>query len=153
MGLCPRRFGSLVCFSMTIHLIKLCVGIDSIEHLRQRQFERRRQGGVLRHVTRMTPRRRTEILDDGSIYWVIKGIVQVRQAITGMELTVGGDGVARCALMLDADLIATRPQPRRAFQGWRYLRTEDAPADLPTGTWFADMPPKMRAELMQLGLI
>ena len=138
---------------MTVHLIKLCVGVDSIEDLKQRQDARLKREGKLRHVTRMTPRRRAEVLDDGSIYWVIKGFVQTRQTISGLEPVIGQDGIRRCAVMLDPELIATRPQPRRAFQGWRYLRTEDAPYDLPVGADLDGIPPGLRAELLELGLI
>ena len=138
---------------MALHLIKLCVGIDSIEHLRERIAWRMQQEGVARHVTRMTPKRGEELLAGGALYWVIKRQVQARQAIIGLEPVVGEDGIKRCAIMLEPQLIATRPQPRRPFQGWRYLRSEDAPDDLPPGLEFSDMPPKMRQELLELGLI
>jgi hypothetical protein len=138
---------------MALHLIKLCVGIDTVDHLRERQAIRLRNEGALSHVTRMTPRRGARVLDGGSLYWVIKRLVQVRQRIIGLEPVTGQDSIRRCAIMLDRELVATRPQPRRAFQGWRYLRAEDAPLDLPHTPGLEDMPPQMRADLMELGLI
>jgi len=138
---------------MALHLIKLCVGIESIEHLRERVAWRIAKEGAARHITRMTPKRGDELLDGGALYWVIKGQVQARQAIIGLEPVVGEDGIKRCAIMLAPDVVATRYQPRRAFQGWRYLRGEDAPIDLPEGTSLDDMPPQMRQELLELGLI
>lgn len=78
----------------------------------------------------MAPRRADELLDGGSLYWVVRGAVLVRQEIASVERVAGADGVGRCAIMLTPQLIATEPQPRRAFQGWRYLRPEDAPRDI-----------------------
>jgi len=138
---------------MALHLIKLCVGIESIEHLRERVAWRYQHEGTMQHVTRMTPKRGEELLAGGALYWVIKRQVQARQTIIGLEPVVGEDGIKRCAIMLAPQVIATRPQPRRAFQGWRYLRGEDAPSDLPPGLELSDMPPKMRQELLELGLI
>jgi hypothetical protein len=54
--------------------------------------------------------------------------------------------------MLDREIVLTRSQPRRAFQGWRYLVPADAPADLAAGD-VAGLPPEMRAELAELGLL
>ncbi len=138
---------------MALHLIKLCVGIESIEHLRERIAWRVAKEGVARHVTRMTPKRGDELLAGGALYWVIKRQVQARQTIIGLEPVVGEDGIKRCAIMLGSQVIATRLQPRRAFQGWRYLRGEDAPIDLPSGGALDDMPPQMRQDLLELGLI
>ncbi len=145
---------------MTVHLIKLCVGIESIAHLLERQAFRRdqvrRETGrpELRHRTRQMPRRRDELIDGGSIYWVIKGVVQVRQPLIGLRAVRGDDGVRRCDLILDPRLVATRPHSRRAFQGWRYLEAADAPADLDLhSAGPEEMPAKMKAELIELGLL
>ena len=145
---------------MTLHLIKLCVGIESIAHLRERQAarlgaqKRARRKRELFHRTRQMPRRRDEVLDGGSIYWVIKGVVQVRQRLLDLRAVTGEDGVPRCDLVLDPELVPTRPQPRRAFQGWRYLEPEDAPADLELrGSDAEKLPPEMRAALIELGLL
>ncbi len=99
----------------------------------------------------MFPKRRDELLDGGSVYWIIKGVVLVRQRIADLKETTGLDGHKRCAIILEPPLIATAAQPRRAFQGWRYLEPQDAPSDLKGGG--AETPPGLRAELAELGLL
>ncbi|KUO69242.1 MAG: hypothetical protein APF80_09800 [Alphaproteobacteria bacterium BRH_c36] len=147
---------------MTLHLVKLCVGAQSIEDLAQWQAARlaeARQGGggprQLFHTTYQAPKRTEELLDGGSIYWVIKGVIQVRQRLIGFDEGAKDDGRRCCLLLLDPDLVPVRPTPRRAFQGWRYLTGEDAPPDLSggAGTGMAGMPPRMRRELAELGLL
>jgi len=49
--------------------------------------------------------------------------------------------------------VRTEWQPRRAFQGWRYLKPEDAPADVRSGSGAEALPPKLRRELADLGLL
>ncbi len=139
---------------MTLHIIKLCVGVSEISELAGFQQIRLERGEELSHTTRMMPRRQSEVLDGGSLYWVIKGAVQVRQLITDIVPIISEDGIKRCRLMLHSELIATRPQPRRPFQGWRYLRPDDAPVDI--GIFDRnnqDLPSAMRAELVELGLL
>ncbi|HAK61766.1 MAG: DUF1489 family protein [Pseudomonadota bacterium] len=140
---------------MTLHLIKLCVGIEKFEELAGWQQRRLGKEGELRHITRMTPRRGEELLDGGSIYWVIRGQIQARQRLLELRPVTDGEGAAHCALILDAKLVRTVPQPRRPFQGWRYLAAEDAPPDMGKGRngGKGDMPDSMRAELMALGLL
>jgi hypothetical protein len=145
---------------MTVHLIKLCVGCDTVSELAEWQVERLarlQQAGKkpeLCHRTLQAPRRREELLDGGSLYWVIKGFVLVRQRILDLRPDVKDDGTACCGIVLDPALVATRPQPRRAFQGWRYLKAADAPQDvkgLVDGP--EDIPRGMREELRELRLI
>ena len=100
----------------------------------------------------MRPRREAELLDGGSLYWVIRGLVLARQRLVALEPRVGADGITRCALRLDPGLARTLPQPRRAFQGWRYLRPEDAPADLPAGPESA-MPTRLALDLAEIGVL
>lgn len=145
---------------MTLHLVKLCVGIDSIAHLAERQTYRLRQmrnaGEVpeLWHRTRQMPRRRDDILEGGSLYWVIKGVIQVRQRILDLRSVRGDDGISRCDIVYETQLVPTRPQPRRAFQGWRYLETDAAPPDLDLrADGLDEMPAKMKADLIELGLL
>lgn len=146
---------------MTVHLVKLCVGATSIEDLAEwqqaRLADQRRAGQTPRlfHTTYQTPKRRAELLDGGSLYWVIKGAIQVRQRLIGLDEGVKEDGSACCLLLLDPALIAVRPAPRRAFQGWRYLDAADAPADLagPADGAAARMPPDLRRALAELCLI
>ncbi|MGF1639952.1 MAG: DUF1489 family protein [Rhodospirillales bacterium] len=146
---------------MTLHLIKLAVGVDDLAHLEALQAQRlrlaRTQGTArLLHLTRHAPRRQAELLAGGSVYWVIRGMIRVRQRLLGFE-TVGDGDRRRCALVLDPALAATVARPQRAFQGWRYLRHEDAPADAEpdpaAGDGADEMPPTMVAELRQLGLL
>lgn len=145
---------------MALHLVKLCVGIGSVEELADWQRGRlqslQRSGAPQRlfHSTFQTPKRQAEVLDGGSLYWVIKGAVQARQRIIGFEDGHKPDGSNCCLILLDPELVAVRPVPRRAFQGWRYLDSADAPADLGrAGKDAAAMPPQMRRELAELGLL
>jgi hypothetical protein len=145
---------------MTVHLIKLCVGVDTVRELAEWQAERltrlERAGKVpeLCHRTLQTPRRRDKVLDGGSLYWVIRGFVLVRQRVIDLRPDAKDDGTACCGIVLDPELVMTRPQARRAFQGWRYLRAEDTPPDRRTVRNEDDeMPPAMRAALRELRLI
>ncbi len=143
---------------MTVHLLKLCVGAETIDDLRgwvekrASQNEKTGLGRVHHHLTRMHPRRVTELLNGGSIYWVIKGTVQVRQAIVGFEKRIGADQITRTAILLEPELHQTRPQNRRAFQGWRYLSPADAPDDLTMGQGH-EPPSELISELAALGLL
>jgi hypothetical protein len=101
----------------------------------------------------MIPKRIGELLDGGSLYWVIKGNVQVRQQLLDIRPFRDGEGIERCNLVLDRELVQTAWQPRRAFQGWRYLEPKDAPPDLAGIAGAASLPPQLRLELAQLGLL
>lgn len=146
---------------MTLHLVKLCVGAASIEDLAEWQAGRlkaqkkAKQPPRLFHTTFQAPKRQADLLDGGSLYWVIKGVIQARQRLLGFEDGHKDDGSPCCLLLLDIPIMPVRPTPRRAFQGWRYLDAKDAPKDLKPGTHdgLASMPPKMRKELADLGLI
>ena len=138
---------------MSLHIIKLCVGVSEIDELRHWQDRRLREHKEIFHITRMAPKRGDEILDGGSLYWVIKGFIQVRQRIIDIVRFTDEEGIGRCKLVFDPQLVATRAQPRRAFQGWRYLKGEDAPPDLPRGGDTAALPAEMRADLAELGLL
>lgn len=136
----------------TLHLMKLCVGCDSPAELDQWQ-QQRWHGAPARHVTRMWPKRESELLDGGSIYWVFKGVMQARQPILGLDEVEGEDGIRRCALILDPGLTRTTSVPRRPFQGWRYLQAADAPPDLPAGREAeAALPPEIARALAEMGL-
>lgn len=144
---------------MTLHLIKLCAGADSVDDLRAR-IDRRVQvnmeagkGRVHDHVTRMHPRREDELLSGGSLYWVIKGVILARQKIIGFERRMGRDQIERTAILLNPSYILTAPASRRAFQGWRYLRGEEAPRDLETRNQTKAPPPELSLELAELGLL
>jgi hypothetical protein len=144
----------------TLHLIKLCVGCDSVQDLddwiRQRLKARRRRGLAREHVhtTRMVPKRATELTAGGSLYWVIRGQVTCRQPILDIRPFADKDGVGRCRLVLHPKLTLVEPRPWRAFQGWRYLAAGDAPRDLErVAPGAAQMPETLRRELRDLGLL
>jgi hypothetical protein len=143
-----------------LHLIKLCVGCDSVKDLedwvRQRLKERRKRGQSREHVhrTRMVPKRADELTDGGSLYWVIRGEVLCRQRLRGVRPFVDRQGVGRCQLMLEPKLVLVEPRLWRAFQGWRYLDPKDAPRDLTRVALGAQkMPENLRRELRELGLL
>jgi len=139
-----------------INIIKLSVGSESVESLIEWQANRRAQLGRDHslHVTRMWPRRETEVLRGGSMYWVIKGFIQARQRIIGFEEVIGEDGIRRCGIMLAPELIRTTVVKRRPFQGWRYLTPDDAPKDLPVGRATDDkLPKELEIALADIGLI
>ncbi|MDX2306772.1 MAG: DUF1489 domain-containing protein [Hyphomicrobium sp.] len=146
---------------MTLHLIKLCVGAASIDDLAtwqagNRQFHKKVGGATaVFHTTFQTPKRVEELLDGGSLYWVIKGVIQCRQRLVGFDDGQKEDGSACCLILLDPSIVPVRPAPRRAFQGWRYLAGDDAPRDLPQGAadGLGELPAKLRRELAELCLI
>ena len=138
-----------------LHIIKLCVGAESVEDLAAWQSQRRAQtaDGLPMHITRMWPKQATELLAGGSLYWVIKGTVQARQRLVRLDERIGADGVSRCGIVLDPAIIRTRAALRRPFQGWRYLPAAEAPADLPQARAGDDaLPPELDAALSDLGL-
>jgi hypothetical protein len=145
---------------MPLHLIKLCVGCDSVRDLKdwikQKLSDKRRRGEKAEHIhrTRMVPKRADELTDGGSLYWVIRGEIMCRQRIRAVRPFRDKDGIGRCALVLDPKVVLVRPRPYRAFQGWRYLSAADAPPDLDRAApGAAAMPEKMRRELRELGLM
>ncbi|MDG1859023.1 MAG: DUF1489 domain-containing protein [Emcibacteraceae bacterium] len=139
---------------MTVNIIKLCVGVDSVEHLLEARDDDPGNKGLDYnfHITRYRPKRAEEVLDGGSLYWVIKGYVQARQKIIGLE-EVKTDTGTKCMIKMDKKIYHTETQPRRAFQGWRYFETSSVPADIPEGSKISDIPPELRDELKGLGLI
>jgi len=138
---------------MTLHLIKLCVGVSEVSELRDWIRDCRAGRDTLDHTTRMFPKRRDEILKGGSLYWVIRGLILCRQPIAGLEPVRGKDGIERCRIVFKPKIILVEPAPRRAFQGWRYLEAEDAPRDIVKGARAVEMSAKMRKELAELGLL
>ncbi|MGE0232671.1 MAG: DUF1489 family protein [Flavobacteriaceae bacterium] len=141
-----------------LHLIKLCVGADSIADLERwigfRLRQKASQGLAPEqvHTTRMTPRRVSELLDGGSLYWVIKGTIQCRQQLNDIRPFVDEEGIGRCHLVLEPVVEPVVPRPRGPFQGWRYLDSTDAPPDLKTGEG-GDLPQELQQELASLGLL
>ncbi len=145
---------------MPLHLIKLCVGCDSVKDLEdwiQEKWKRSKKRGRARehfHITRMVPKRVDELLEGGSLYWVIRGELSCRQRLIAVRPFVDRDGVGRCRLMMEPKVILVEPRPYRAFQGWRYLDAKDAPRDLSRAApGAAAMPEALRRELRELGLL
>ena len=142
---------------MTIHMVKLAVGAETVDDMRdwqsrQMQF-RPRQGRPARPAcqTRMTPKQVDDLIAGGSLYWVIKGMVLMRNTILGVETLTDREGRAYCEIDLDPGIVLVEPTPRKAFQGWRYLKPEEAPVDLDS-TAAADLPVRLARELREAGV-
>ena len=145
---------------MPLHLIKLCVGCDSVADLedwiKQKLKEKKRRGQKAEHIhtTRMLPKRAEELTDGGSLFWVIRGQITCRERILDIRSATGKDGIRRCQVVLDGKVKLVEPRVRAAFQGWRYLEMKDAPRDLTRAApGAARMPEAMRRELQELGLL
>lgn len=144
--------------AMTLHLIKLCVGCDSVKDLEAwiREKRRKTRGKKTEHLhrTRMVPKRADELVDGGSLYWVIRGEVACRQRLLAVRPYVDKGGVGQCHLVLEPKVVPVKPRAWRAFQGWRYLEVKEAPLDLERAAPGAkNMPEAMRRELRELGLL
>jgi len=137
---------------MALHLIKLSVGATCLDDLRDWQSRHALARPPLRHSTRNFPRRKAEILDGGSIYWVINRIITARQRILDIAEGLRDDGTPCTDLILDPALIQVHPQFKKPFQGWRYLPDTEAPPDaaLPART---DLPESLKRELAALCLL
>jgi hypothetical protein len=132
-----------------LHISKVAVGCGHVDALRRRQESRLRDGHVP-IVTRFRPKRADELIG-GSIYWIIKHRVSVRQAILGFG---EDESDGRTIIRLHPLLVPVRAQPKRAHQGWRYLPVEDAPPDLDgDGGGIAALPPRLAEQLAVLALI
>ncbi len=132
---------------MTIHLVKLCVGAESIDDMIAWQQRQMKTLPNPVHHTRMYPKRAEELLQGGSIYWVVKRAIRFRQTITDIRKVDDRDGRSLCELHFDPELVLTYAQPKRPFQGWRYLKPEEAPRDLKSGEAAVDIPPNLDAAL------
>lgn len=143
---------------MTIHLIKLSVGPQKLSDLvswqqqRVAAMQRAGQSPELMHVTRNTPKRAEELLDGGSIYWVIKGWLCARQKMLELR-PLQIDGASYCGLVYEPELVRVVPRKHRPFQGWRYLDPKAAPADMPKQQDYDSLPDDLQRELMALGLL
>jgi len=139
--------------AMALHMLKLAAGVRDLAELKELQKERRKERGVYAFYTRNMPKREEEILDGGSIYWVVKGQIQARQRIKGFSPIVNRRGRPAVLVRFEAKLTRTEWRPHRPFRGWRYLEPKAVPKDLPKGGKAKGLPPKMEAELRELGLL
>jgi hypothetical protein len=146
--------------AMPLHLIKLCVGCDSVADLedwiKQKLKEKKKRGQKPEHIhtTRMVPKRAGDLTDGGSLFWVIRGQISCREKILDIRPFTDKEGIGRCRVALDGKVVLVEPRPRSAFQGWRYLEAKDAPRDLShAAPGAAKMPEQMRRELRELGLL
>lgn len=139
-----------------LHVAKLAVGIRDLPHLRDVQAARAADAAPLRHRTRNFPRRASEIVGAGSLYWVISGSMLARQRIVDIVEDAWDDGTRCAALVLDPALVPLLGRPTKPFQGWRYLAADAAPPDAAPGAEARGteaMPEPMRRELRALGLL
>ena len=136
---------------MTVHLKKLSVGSISIDSLKGWQKRRTDAGLPIIHPTRNWPRRADELLDGGSIYWIIKGVMMARQAIIDLVETKRADGSSACGIVLSPKIVEVIPVRMRIFQGWRYLEVGEAPTDIGEDK-HGNMPSELVAELRDLGI-
>jgi len=139
----------------TVHLLKLSVGTEDVAGLAAWQAQKRAQtdDGLPRHITRMWPKRAADILDGGSIFWVIKGVILCRQPVLRLDEYHSADGIRRCAIVCKPGLIRVEATPKRPFQGWRYLPVDDAPRDLPQGQQDEEpLPPALATALSAIGV-
>ena len=137
---------------MPLHLIKLCVGAESMDDLARWVEIRMKRDGEQAHTTRQMPKRADELLDGGSMYWVIKGQITCRQKLLELRGFTDVDGISRCDILLEPVLVPVAPRPRGPFQGWRYLQPKEAPPDLSSFDG-GDLPPEFAQELARLGLM
>ncbi len=140
---------------MALHMLKLAAGVADLAELKEVQKERRKERGIYAFYTRNMPKRDEEILDGGSIYWVIKGQIQARQRIKKFTPIVNNRGRPAVLVSFEAKITLTQWRPHRPFRGWRYLEAKEVPKDLPKGAkaMTKGMPAKMEAELRELGLL
>ena len=137
---------------MTLHLIKVAAGIRSTEQMRAMQATRL-NGGHVQILTANMPKRADELVNGGSIFWIISRRILLRQTIADIEQRAAIDGKKVCLISLSPELIDTVPTGRSGFQGWRYLDEKDAPADMPAVGETGELPTHMIEELRRLGLM
>jgi len=142
---------------MALHLVKLAVGAASIEEIEEFQEQRRKErrqkrASPHRVYTRHGPKRQEELLDGGSLFWVIKGYIRARQRLVGFDQAVDDEGRPYCQFLVERIVVPTAVQPMQAFQGWRYLEPKRAPVDIRKGD-STELPPQMAEELRRLGLL
>ena len=146
---------------MHINLMRPCVGIGSPEELydfqKSHRIERDKDGTPYTFfTTRNTPKRAEELINGGSVFWITKSAMRMRQSIINVETLLDEDGKKFCKISTDPEIMLVVPKSQKAFQGWRYLPAEKSPNDLhPLDPHHAQNQPdeKMAKELAELGLL
>lgn len=145
-----------------INLLRTAAGIESLEHLSdvQRRFRTILADNGARCVfisTRRKPQRSDELLNGGSVYWIVKHMIRARQEIVDIKIFQDDEGRDFCQIYLDPQIILTQGISHRAIQGWRYFDKAKAPADIgpydPSAEMEDDIPEDMVQELKSLGLL
>ena len=150
-----RRLSTVL--AMTVHMVKLCVGAETVDDLRHWQAQQMQmrpgEGRPARPAcqTRMSPKQATALIEGGSLYWVIRGMILVRNRIVGVETLTDRSGRACCEIDLDPRVVLVEPTPRKAFQGWRYLKPAEAPCDLASGL-SGELPVQLARDLREAGV-
>ena len=138
---------------MSYHLKKIAVGIASIDRLKIRQRMIFETYGKIIHSTRNMPKQKADLIKTGSIFWIIKRYVLVRQKIVSIVPVIRDDGSKGCEIELDKNLIKVIPTKMKPFQGWRYYLENDIPKDLNLYDHEdEEIPEQIRLELIELGL-
>ena len=131
---------------------KLAVGIETINDLKMLQAHHHETLGYCCAYTTFKPQRFEELIEKGSLYWIIKGRILARQKILGFESYIGDGNRKRTIIILDKDVIETQRHAHRPFQGWRYLADSDIPQDIDTQA-YKEIPEEVLSEMQDLGLL
>ena len=129
---------------MPLNLTKIAFGAKSYADI-ESWFTNRPRMSV---NTRYRPTRWEECIG-GSLFWIHEHNLVARSPIVGFTEQDNG----RWFIDLEPRLIPVLPKPKRAHQGWRYLKGEP-PRDLADGEEVGDViPGKIATKLQRLGLI
>lgn len=131
-----------------LHLSKVAFDAQSLDHLAERLAVRAAEGSLFL-TTRYLPKRHAEISGQGSLFWILKHQLVARSPIIGF----GDAAEGKVAILLGMPLVAVRPVPKRAHQGWRYLEASDAPVDLGVGESGETLPAGLARDLAALALL
>ena len=113
-----------------INLKKLAVGINSLEELKDFQILKLKKNNEISVKTKNTPKRKPEILDGGSLYWIINNRFAIRQLVIDIRENISYEGKKYCLIILDRKIIQVEKISQRPFQGWRYLKLNNSPKDI-----------------------
>ncbi len=143
---------------MPLHILKVAAGISSIDQLKmvvdRYSYHDPELGHIMHMSSRNTPKRADEILGGGSIFWIIKRTIVARAPVISIREEERLDGRKGCQMCIRPEVILTVPQPKRGFQGWRYLKDNEAPNDLENSIKSDGQgSPELAAELKELGLL